>query len=77
MSVQIEAISRQCIELLKLEQQMKELLALRRALCLLNAARCRPKGSRRLYGASARSARRTSCTEPSQKRVTDVSPLRR
>ena len=57
MSVQIEAISRQCIELLKLEQQMTELLALRRTLCLLNAARDEPKGSRRLYRASARSTR--------------------
>jgi hypothetical protein len=57
MSVSIEAISRQCIALQKLEQQMTELLALRRAVCLLNAKRSRPKGSRRLYRASARSTR--------------------
>jgi hypothetical protein len=54
MSAPIETISRQCIALQKLEQQMTELLALRRALCLANAARDRPKGSRRLYRASAR-----------------------
>jgi hypothetical protein len=49
MSVQIEAISSHSGKLLMLEQQMTELLALRRTLCLLNAARYRPKGSRRLY----------------------------
>jgi hypothetical protein len=54
MSVQIEAISRRRGELLKsevlkLEREMTELVALRRALCLLNATRDRPKGSRRLY----------------------------
>jgi hypothetical protein len=59
MSVSIEAISRQYISLLELKQQMTELLALRRTVCLLNAARYRPKGSRRLYRASARSGRLT------------------
>jgi hypothetical protein len=47
MSVQIEAISSHFSKLLKLEQQMTELVALRRAVCLLNAKRSRPKGSRR------------------------------
>ena len=57
MSAPIETISRQCIALQKLEQQMTELLALRRALCLLNAARDRPMGSRRLYRVSTKCAR--------------------
>ena len=35
MSVQIEAISSHFSKLLKLEQQMTELVALRRAVCLL------------------------------------------
>ena len=66
MSIQIEGTRSYSSKLLKLEQQMKELLALRRALCLLNAARNRPSGSRRLYRTSARSERWTSGTEPSQ-----------
>jgi len=42
----------------KLLQEMKELVVLRRALCLLNAERHRPMSSgRRLYRASVRSAR--------------------
>jgi hypothetical protein len=63
MLVQIGAISRQRGELLKsellrLEREMTELVALRRALCLLNATRDRPKGfRRRLDRTSARSAR--------------------
>jgi len=82
MSAQIEAISRQRgellkSELLKLEREMTELVALRRALCLLSAARDRPKGSRRLYRVSASSARWTFGTEPSQSRATYRSPVRR
>ena len=69
MSIQIEVIRSHFSRLLKLEEQMTELLALRRALCLLNAKRSRPKGSPRLYRASARSARWTSGTEPSEKRT--------
>ena len=58
MSAPIETISVQYIALQKLELQMTELLALRRALCLLNASRDRPRGyRRRLYRAPARSAR--------------------
>ena len=47
MSVQIEVIPSQISKLLELERQMTHLLALRRALCLLNAKRDRPNGSRR------------------------------
>jgi hypothetical protein len=66
MSVQIEAISRQCIALQKLEQQMTELLALRRAVCLLNAKRSRPKGSRRrIHPASDMSATQWASRVPS------------
>jgi hypothetical protein len=58
MSAPIETISFQYLALQKLEEQMTELLALRRALCLLNASHDRPRGyRRRLYRTSARSAR--------------------
>ena len=60
MSVSIETLSRHYLKILELKQQMTELLALRRTVCLLNAARYRPKGSRRrIYRASASSARLT------------------
>jgi hypothetical protein len=66
MSIQIEAISRQCIALQKLEQQMTELVALRRAVCLLNAKRSRPKGSRRrVHPASDMSATQWAGRVPS------------
>lgn len=48
MSVQIEVISRRISMLLSLEQEMAEIIALRRALCLQNAKRNRPNGSRRV-----------------------------
>jgi len=58
----------------ELEDQMRELRALRRALCLLNAARDRPKGSRRrLYRASVRSRCAHLIPSPAKK-WTDVSP---
>ena len=47
MSVQGKAISNHCIKLAELEQQMAHILALRRALCLLNAKRNRAPGFRR------------------------------
>jgi hypothetical protein len=47
MSLSIGDISSHASKLLELEQQMRELIALRRAVCLLNAKRRQPKGSRR------------------------------
>jgi hypothetical protein len=59
MSVQIEAISSWFVKLQTLNQQMTELLALRRAVCRLDARRGRPKVSRRpIYPASHMSAAR-------------------
>jgi hypothetical protein len=77
MSIQIEAIRSHSSKLLKLEQQMTELLALRRAVCLLNAKRSRPKGSRRrIHPASDISATQWASRVPSPaKKWTDVSPL--
>jgi hypothetical protein len=65
MSDSIEAISSHCSKLLKLEQQMRELIALRRAVCLLNAKHSRPKGSRRrIHPASDISATRWASRVP-------------
>jgi hypothetical protein len=47
MSICTESISRGFEALIDLEQQMSELLALRRALCLINASRNWPAGARR------------------------------
>jgi hypothetical protein len=52
MSICAKSLSRGVKALVDLEQQMSELLALRRALCLANASRNRPRGARRHLGRS-------------------------
>ena len=52
MSVCAKSLSRGVQALADLEQQMLELLALRRALCLAKAARNWPRGARRRLGGS-------------------------
>jgi hypothetical protein len=47
MSVEIKAVLDHRLKLAEIECQMVELICLRRALCLLNAKRNRPPGSRR------------------------------
>ena len=50
-------ISSRFAAILKLEYEMMELIALRRALCVLNAKRSRPNGfRRRVHRVSVRSA---------------------
>jgi hypothetical protein len=74
MSICAKSILRRVQALADLEQQMSELLALRRALCLTNASRNRPRGARRHPGRSGvrlRAAGRLSdgrySTTPTQK----------
>jgi hypothetical protein len=58
MSFCAKSISRRLEALVDLEQQMSELLALRRALCLAKASRNWPRGARRrIGGPGARSVR--------------------
>src|ERR1700751_1191829 len=60
MSVSTKSILRAVEALGDLEQQMSELLALRRALCLANASRNRPRGARRSLGRAVRAVGRLS-----------------
>jgi hypothetical protein len=71
MSVRV-AVSSKCPTVFELEDRMRELLALRRALCLLNASRNRPKGSRRRPLYSARSARGAVCYRSPERRDFNV-----
>ena len=59
MSVCAKSISRSRAAFADLEQQMLELLALRRALCLAKAARNWPRGARRRLGGSGVKSVRT------------------
>jgi hypothetical protein len=69
MLVRNPSISSGFFTLEELERQMGELIALRRAVCLLNASRDRPKGSRRRpHRASASSARGAVCYRTPERR---------
>jgi len=73
MLVRSEPISSKLAPWEELARQMAELIALRRAVCLLEASRDRPRGyRRRLSIASARSARSVVCYRSPQRRDFNV-----